>query len=164
MTRGPALVWSAVFLVAAPGTMAGLIPWAISGWRLGGAPVALEVLGSAMIAAGLWLLLECFARFAWQGRGTPAPIAPTERLIVTGPYRRVRNPMYVAVTAMILGQAALFADLRLLAWGLVFWLTTHAFVVLYEEPTLRRSFPDAAAAYFAAVPRWIPRLAPWRPA
>ena len=103
MTRAPALFWSAIFLVVAPGTLAGLIPYAITGWRLGRAPAALMILGGLVLAAGLYLLVECFVRFAWQGRGTPAPLAPTDRLVITGPYQRVRNPMYAAVTAMILG-------------------------------------------------------------
>ena len=109
------------------------------------------------MAAGAALLLECFGRFAIQGRGTPAPIAPPDRLVITGPYRRVRNPMYVAVTAMILGQAALFTDLRLLIYGLVLWAGFHLFVLAYEEPTLRQLFPQDYAAFFAAVPRWPAR-------
>lgn len=84
--------------------------------------------------------------------------------MVAGPYRRVRNPMYVAVVAIILGQAALFADVRLLVYALSVWLGFHAFVVLYEEPTLRRAFPADYAAFVAAVPRWRPRLRPWRDA
>jgi protein-S-isoprenylcysteine O-methyltransferase Ste14 len=163
MRRGPALFWSAVFLVAAPGTMAGYIPWAISGWRLDTTRPALIILGVILVAGGLGLLLECFGRFAIEGHGTPAPLAPPDRLVVTGPYRRVRNPMYVAVTALILGQTALFADIRLLAYGLIFWLLTHAFVVFYEEPALRRAFPKDYPAFAAAVPRWRPRLRPWRP-
>jgi protein-S-isoprenylcysteine O-methyltransferase Ste14 len=162
MNRGPALVWSAAFLVVAPGTLAGFIPWAITSWRLGGAPAALTGLGAALIVAGAYLLLECFGRFAVQGHGTPAPIAPPDRLVVTGPYRRVRNPMYVAVVALILGQAALFADLRLVGYAAVVWLGFHLFVLIYEEPTLRRAFPQDYAAFFAAVPRWRPRLRPWR--
>ncbi|MFI4949872.1 MAG: methyltransferase family protein [Caulobacterales bacterium] len=157
-----ALFWSAVFLFIAPGTLAGYIPWAITDWRLVGAPPALMALGGLLIAGGLLLLLECFAQFALQGRGTPAPVAPPERLVVTGPYRRVRNPMYVAVVAMILGQAALFADVRLLVYALAVWLGFHAFVLLYEEPALRRAFPNDYAAFTSAVPRWRPRLRPWR--
>ena len=90
------------------------------------------------------------------------PVAPPERLIVTGAYRRVRNPMYVAVVSLILGQAALFASLPLAIYGAVVWTGFHAFVLGYEEPTLRRLFPEDYAAFFAAVPRWIPRLTPWR--
>ena len=162
MTRTTALLGSAAFLVLAPGTLAGLLPWLIVRWP---APIpipALAALGGIVILLGLLLLLECFGRFAVEGRGTPAPVAPPERLIVTGAYRRVRNPMYVAVTAMILGQAALFASLPLLVYGLVVWVGFHTFVLAYEEPTLRRLFPQDYAAFFAAVPRWIPRLRPWR--
>jgi len=162
MSRTSAAVASFIFLLAAPGVVAGLIPLWITGWRLLPGPLALRWAGAALIAGGLYLLLECFGRFALQGRGTPAPIAPTERLVVTGPYRRVRNPMYVAVVTLIAGQAALFADLRLLAYAAIVWLAFHLFVLAYEEPTLRRSFPQDYAAFFAAVPRWRPRLKPWR--
>lgn len=162
MTRISAALGSFLFLAVAPGTLAGLAPWWINGWRFADAPLALRLAGAALIAGGLWLLLECFGRFALQGRGTPAPIAPPDRLVVTGPYRRVRNPMYVAVTALILGQAALFADLRLLAYAALLWLAFHIFVLIYEEPTLRQSFPADYAAFTAAVPRWLPRLKPWR--
>lgn len=159
----PALLGSALFLVVAPGTLAGFAPWAITGWRGPIAPLPLAVPAALLIAAGAALLLECFGRFAIQGRGTPAPIAAPDRLVVTGAYRRVRNPMYVAVTAMVLGQAALFIDLPLLIYGLVLWAGFHAFVLAYEEPTLRSLFPQDYAAFVAAVPRWIPRLTPWRP-
>jgi len=162
MGRVPALLGSALFLVVAPGTLAGFAPWWITGWRdpLAALPVAIPA--ALLIAAGAALLLECFGRFAIQGRGTPAPIAAPDRLVISGPYRRVRNPMYVAVTAMILGQAALFTDLRLLVYAGVLWAGFHVFVLAYEEPTLRRAFPEDYAAFFAAVPRWIPRLTPWR--
>jgi protein-S-isoprenylcysteine O-methyltransferase Ste14 len=163
MNRPAAAVGSFAFLLAAPGTIAGLIPWSMTGWRLPAhAPRPLQAAGAALIVAGLWLIVECFARFALQGRGTPAPIAPPERLVVSGPYRRVRNPMYVAVTALNLGQAALFADMRLLVYAGVVWTLFHLFVLVYEEPTLRGAFPADYAAYFAAVPRWIPRITPWR--
>jgi protein-S-isoprenylcysteine O-methyltransferase Ste14 len=163
MNRPAAAAGSFVFLLVAPGTIAGFVPWSMTGWRLPPhAPLALLAAGAALIAVGLWLLVECFARFALQGRGTPAPIAPPDQLVVTGPYRRVRNPMYVAVTALNLGQAALFADMGLVAYGLAVWAAFHLFVLVYEEPTLRTSFPQDYAAYFAAVPRWIPRITPWR--
>ena|SRR5687768_4797824 len=163
MSRTAASLGSLLFLVVAPGTLAVLIPYWITGWPKPDAPPLLQAVGALLIAGGLLLLLECFGRFALQGRGTPAPIAPPERLVVTGAYRRVRNPMYVAVVGMILGQAALFGDLQLLAYAAVVWLGFHIFVLAYEEPTLRRSFPDDYAAFFAAVPRWLPRLTPWRP-
>ena len=163
MRRSSAVLLSLLFLIVAPGTVAGLGPWWLTGWRFQPGPLALRGLGLALIAGGSYLLLECFGRFAWQGHGTPAPIAPPDRLVVTGAYRRVRNPMYVAVIALILGQAALFADLRLVGYAAAVWLGFHLFVLIYEEPTLRRAFPDDYAAFTAAVPRWRPRLRPWRP-
>jgi len=163
MRRSSALFFSFLFLILAPGTVAGLGPWWINGWRFHDAAPALRGLGFLLIAGGLYLLVECFGRFALQGHGTPAPVAPPDRLVVTGPYRRVRNPMYVAVVALILGQAAFFADLRLLPYAAAVWLGFHLFVLIYEEPTLRRAFPKDYAAFTAAVPRWRPRLRPWRP-
>lgn len=163
MTRSAALAFSGLFLLIAPGTLAGLVPWSLTGgWREPMGPIPLAGLGVVLIAGGAALLVECFTRFALQGRGTPAPVAPPTRLIVTGAYRRVRNPMYVAVLALVLGQAALFADPGLAVYAAVLWLGFHLFVLSYEEPTLRRSFPEDYAAFFAAVPRWIPRLTPWR--
>ena len=162
MSRTAAAFGSLIFLFVAPGTLAGLVPWMITGWPRPDAPLVLLVPGAVLVAGGLLLILECFGRFALQGRGTPAPIAPPTKLVVTGAYRRVRNPMYVAVVSMVVGQAALFADIRLLAYALVLWLGFHLFVVGYEEPTLQQSFPGDYAAFFAAVPRWIPRLTPWR--
>jgi protein-S-isoprenylcysteine O-methyltransferase Ste14 len=85
-------------------------------------------------------VLDSFARFALEGLGTPAPIAPPRNLVVSGLYRYVRNPIYVAVVAMILGQAVLFADRRLLWYGALLWLFFHVWVVMIEEPTLSQSF------------------------
>jgi protein-S-isoprenylcysteine O-methyltransferase Ste14 len=127
---------------------------------LGVAP--LPWIGAALVAAGVLGLLECFARFALQGRGTPAPPAPPERLVVTGFYRHVRNPMYVAVVAAILGQALVFGSVALLEYGAVVWLMFHLFVLAYEEPTLGRSFGADYDVFRAAVPRWIPRITAWR--
>src|SRR6476661_1251635 len=143
MKRAVALLGSAIFLVIAPGTLAVYVPWTFTRWRM--APQlfgfsSLRILGGLMIAAGLPVLLDCFARFAIQGLGTPAPVAPPERLVVTGLYRYVRNPMYVSVVAIIVGQALLFGDWRLIVYGAVFSLACHAFVLVYEEPTLRRKF------------------------
>lgn len=121
MTRTTALLGSALFLVLAPGTLSGLIPWLIVGWPAPPPKPALAAAGVALLVPGAVLLLDCFRRFAVQGLGTPAPVAPPERLIVTGAYRHVRNPMYVAVVALILGQAALFASWPLLIYGLVTW-------------------------------------------
>ena len=108
-------------------------------------------------------LVDSFARFALQGLGTPAPIAPTRNLVVTGLYRYVRNPIYVAVVAIVLGQAVLLGDWRLIVYGALFWLAFHLFVVAYEEPTLEQTFGEEYEAFRANVPRWIPRMSPWRP-
>jgi protein-S-isoprenylcysteine O-methyltransferase Ste14 len=123
---------------------------------------AKRAIGVLLISAGIIVVINAFVRFAWQGIGTPAPLYPTRRLVVTGSYRYVRNPMYIAVVSIILGQALLFGNLQLAIYGLCLWLVAHLFVRLYEEPTLRRSFPDNYAAFTAHVPRWIPRLTPWQ--
>jgi protein-S-isoprenylcysteine O-methyltransferase Ste14 len=160
-----AVVGSLVWLVIAPGLVAGYLPWAISRWQVQQPLLgigAMRWLGALLIALGLPLLLEAFARFALQGRGTPAPVLPPERLVVFGFYRHVRNPMYVAVTALILGQGLLLGDMRLLVLGGAVWLVFHVFVLYYEEPALRRRYGRDYAAYCAAVPRWIPRPSPWR--
>ena len=166
MRRAMAILGSAVFLVVAPGTVAMYVPWRISHWNsappfLGFAPF--RVIGVLMIVAGLPVLLDSFARFALQGLGTPAPLAPPQRLVVTGLYRYVRNPMYVAVVSLIFGQGLFFGSVRLLEYGAAVWLGFHLFVFLYEEPTLRRNFGADYKQFCANVPRWIPRLKPWRP-
>jgi protein-S-isoprenylcysteine O-methyltransferase Ste14 len=160
-----ALLGSLIWLLIAPGLIAGYVPWAITRWRVQPAFLDSEItrfIGALLIVLGLPLLLEAFARFALQGRGTPAPVLPPERLVVFGFYRNVRNPMYVAVTALIVGQALLLGDARLLLLAAGVWLSFHLFVMLYEEPHLRRRFPADYAAYCAAVPRWIPRSKPWQ--
>jgi protein-S-isoprenylcysteine O-methyltransferase Ste14 len=121
-----------------------------------------RVIGALMIAAGIAVVLDSFTRFALQGLGTPAPILPTRHLVVSGLYQYVRNPMYVGVLAIILGQGLLFGDGRLFAYGVLLWLGVHIFVVGYEEPTLRRSFGSEYDAFRRNVPRWIPRPSPWR--
>ena len=107
-------------------------------------------------------LVDSFARFALQGLGTPAPIAPTRKLVVTGLYRYVRNPIYVAVVAVILGQALLFGAWGLILYGALFRLACHAFVVAYEEPMLEQTLGADYEGFRANVPRWIPRITPWR--
>ena len=97
-----------------------------------------------------------------SARGTPAPIAPTKTLVVTGSYRFVRNPMYVAVVSLILGQGLLFGSGAVLVYGLIVWGTVHAFVLVYEEPTLSGNYGEQYERYRANVRRWIPRLTPWR--
>ena len=163
--RFAALAGSGLFLVIAPGAVAFYLPWLIGRWRFRdvfGDSLWSRGLGIALVLFGGLVLLECFIRFAWTGLGTPAPVAPTRHLVVSGLYRYVRNPMYVAVASLILGQAMLFGDPRLLIYAAAIWAGFHAFVLAYEEPTLRRRFPEDYARYVRAVPRWIPRLRPWR--
>ena len=160
-----AFLGSAVFLFVAPGTVAGLVPWWIGRWRVHASFfgfAAVRAVGVLLVAAGVGLLLETFLRFALNGIGTPAPVLPTKHLVVSGSYRYVRNPMYVAVVSLILGQGLIFGDIRIFVYGICAWLIMHIFVLIYEEPTLRRTFTAEFADYTANVPRWIPRLTPWR--
>ena len=158
--RIKATLGSLAFLVLAPGVVAGLLPWLITDWSPlppGDGLGAIRWTGLALIVSGLAVVLEAFARFAWEGLGTPAPVAPTRTLVVSGFYRYVRNPMYVAVTALIFGQAVLFASWGVALYGVVIAAAFDTFVRAYEEPTLRRAYGEDYAAYCAAVPRWIPR-------
>ena len=165
MQRVSAVLGSALFFLVAPCVLAGLIPWSMTRWEFRPAFFGLEgarSVGVLLILVGLPGLVDSFARFALQGLGTPAPVAPTKNLVVTGLYRHVRNPIYLAVVAIILGQAMLFGDWRLVLWGALLWLFFHLFVVAYEEPTLRRTFDSEYEAYRANVRRWVPRVVPWR--
>jgi protein-S-isoprenylcysteine O-methyltransferase Ste14 len=110
-----------------------------------------------LVGLGAAVLLEAFARFVIEGVGTPAPAAPTEKLVVGGLYRYVRNPMYLAVAAVVLGQALVLGRWLLVGYGLVFGLAVWSFVHWYEEPTLRRQFGSAYDDYRATVSGWWPR-------
>jgi protein-S-isoprenylcysteine O-methyltransferase Ste14 len=150
-----------LFLFLAPGTVAGLVPWWISRWRLEPATIwwfPLRIAGGVLIPTGTLVLLDSFGRFAIKGLGTPAPVFPTCHLVVSGLYRYVRNPMYVAVVAVIIGQGLILANTRLLVYGAMVWLCFHAFVIAYEEPTLRATFGPEYEAFCRNVSRWIPRL------
>jgi protein-S-isoprenylcysteine O-methyltransferase Ste14 len=165
MNRLGASVGSFLFFLVAPGVVAGLVPWWISGWHMRPPFLgwrSLQMAGIALIALGVPVLLDSFVRFALQGLGTPAPVLPTEHLVVTGLYRFVRNPMYVGVLSVILGQGLVLGDTQVLEYGAVVWLAFGLFVIGYEEPTLRRTFGEEYERFCANVPRWIPRLRPWR--
>lgn len=161
MRRASAALGSIVFLVIAPGVVAGLIPWSLTGWDPEPASVPARAAGAILIALGIGFLLHAFARFVIEGLGTPAPVAPTERLVVGGVYRYVRNPMYLAVAATIVGQALLLGRPGLLLYAGAFGLVVFCFVRLYEEPDLSDRFGADYDAYRAAVPGWLPRLHPW---
>jgi protein-S-isoprenylcysteine O-methyltransferase Ste14 len=158
VSRARPIAGSFVFLLAAPGMVAGLIPWLLTGWEVQAWWPPLRVLGGVMIGAGLLVLLEAFIRFALEGIGTPAPVAPTERLVVGGAYRYVRNPMYLAVAATIVGQALLLGQLILLVYAAVFLAVVWSFVHWYEEPHLRRVYGDEYRQYCRSVPAWVPSL------
>ena len=165
MRKTIAVLGSALFFAVAPSLVAGVVPWWITRWEFRPPFFDLDAtraVGILLIVAGLPGLVDSFARFALQGLGTPAPIAPTQNLVVTGLYRYVRNPIYVALVAVILGQAVLFADWRLLGYAALIWLAFHIFVLAYEEPTLRDSYGAEYESYRANVPRWLPRLTPRR--
>ncbi len=160
MTNYGAAAGSAVFLVVAPGVVTGLVPWMLTtGWQAG-TPwwPPLRLVGAVLVAVALACLLHAFARFVVEGRGTPAPIAPTEELVVGGLYRYVRNPMYLAVLSLLVGQALLLSRPVLLGYAVTVALAVVSFVRGYEEPTLRDQFGPAYDDYRADVPGWWPRL------
>jgi protein-S-isoprenylcysteine O-methyltransferase Ste14 len=165
MRRILAIVGSAIFLVVAPGIVAGYVPWRICRWHVE-APLlgisSLRLVGVLLIAAGLTVLLDSFARFALQGLGTPAPIFPTRHLVVSGLFRYVRNPMYIAVVSLILGQGLFFGSILVLEYGVAVFAGFYLFVLIYEEPTLLKSYGREYEEFCANVPRWIPHLRPWR--
>ena len=153
-------------MVAGPGVVSGLGRWLLTRWKVhrpvpGGGPARAR--GAGMIAAGGAVLTHSFARFVVEGLGTPLPAAPTSHLVVGGMYRHVRNPMYVALEAVILGQALLLGQRRLLGYAAVMAIPPALFVRLYEEPKLAASFGEEYEQYRRNVPRWLPRLHPWRP-
>ena len=164
MKVGTAAVGSAVFFVVAPLVVAGLVPWLIGVATATSVTTPVRATGVIVALAGLAGLLVCFADFV-LARGTPAPVAPTERLVVEGPYRFVRNPMYVAVVTIVMGQALWWGSPWVAAYGVLVWATTATFGRIYEEPTLREQFGPEYDDYRAAVRAWIPRPRPWsRPA
>lgn len=124
---------------------------------------AFRALGVLLICVGLLVLLDSFGRFAVEGLGTPAPIAPPRQLVVTGLYRYVRNPMYVAVSSLVFGQGLLFGSVQVVKYGLAVVVGFHLFVLLSEEPVLRHKFGNEYDVYCKNVRRWWPRVRPWKP-
>jgi protein-S-isoprenylcysteine O-methyltransferase Ste14 len=163
MQRIRAALGSLVFLAVAPGVVAGLVPWVLTDWSAHDWSLPVRFVGGASIAAGLTFLLAAFIRFVVEGIGTPAPLAPTQRLVVGGAYRHVRNPMYLAVGAIIVGQGLLLGQPILLIYAVIFASAVAAFVYGYEEPTLATRFGQQYEIYTREVPRWRARLRPWKP-
>ena len=147
-----------VFTLVVPGAGAVGVPW----WILAGsgatAPVAPDAV--AVIGVGAALYLWCLWLFATVGRGTPGPWDAPRQVVAVGPYRWVRNPIYIAALLVVVGEAWLFMSPPLLAYAGAMAITVHLFVIGYEEPTLERRFGPAYTAYRQGVPRWLPR--PWR--
>jgi protein-S-isoprenylcysteine O-methyltransferase Ste14 len=164
MRTRTAAVGSALFFLLAPCVVAGVIPWWLTRWDMRQPlvdGVATRAVGVLLIVVGAPVLITAFVRFVVEGTGTPAPVAPTKRLVVGGLYRYVRNPMYLAVLAIIVGQALLLGQRPLLTYALVVWAFFALFVKVYEEPTLRRRYGEQYDSYCRVVPGWIPRLRRW---
>jgi protein-S-isoprenylcysteine O-methyltransferase Ste14 len=147
-----ATIFAGFWLVFLP---ARLLSWA--GLRAPAHAGVPQVLGLALAAAGALLAVSCILVFAFVGRGTPAPFDPPRRLVIAGPYRFVRNPMYAGGVALLLGAALYWEAPPLLAYALLFLGGAHLFVLGFEEPTLRRMFGAEYEAYCRHVGRWWPR-------
>jgi protein-S-isoprenylcysteine O-methyltransferase Ste14 len=158
LSRLRAVLGSAAFvLVGGPTIVAGLVPWLLTRWDSEDPSIALRITGAVLIATGAALVLETTARFALEGRGTPAPFAAPERFVARGSYRIVRNPMYVGVLALIVGQALLLGREVLFVWAVVAAILFQLFVVFHEEPELGKRFGAEYEDYRGRVGRWLPR-------
>jgi protein-S-isoprenylcysteine O-methyltransferase Ste14 len=154
---GP-LLKTLVFTVVVPGTVTIVIPRYLMGSFPTPAFGPLPALGLIVIVFGACIYFRCAWEFAVRGLGTPAPIAPTKFLVVSGMHRYVRNPMYLGVALVILGEAGLFRAPHLAEYAIVMLLIAHLFVIVYEEPTLHRQFGESYDQYRRTVPRWMPRF------
>lgn len=152
-----AVLWSLV----APGTVAVAVPAILIATKAG--PFELgpgRWLGLPLMLLGAPVLVWCIVNFAREGKGTLAPVDPPKFVVRGGPYRVVRNPMYVSMFVILVGEAVFFESWPVAAWAAFMAAAWHVFVLRYEEPTLKRLFGDAYEEYRRSVPRWIPRLAP----
>lgn len=167
MTAAPG-VWSSASLVlrslawtiALPGFFAVYVPWRLFGLDNVRLDVfdPVQLLGLVCVAVGAALLAACILEFARSGRGTLSPLDPPRHLVVRGLYRYVRNPMYLSVTAIVLGEGLLTRSLALGVYWAIWFLCANLFVIGYEEPTLRRLFRESYDEYAQQVGRWIPRF------
>jgi protein-S-isoprenylcysteine O-methyltransferase Ste14 len=149
------LFWTAII----PGVVAGFVPWRFFGLARVQLSLTnpLHLLALLGIGVGVGFLVACVWEFAHRGRGTLAPVDAPRQLVVQGPYRYVRNPMYLSVTAILLGEVLLTGSPRLLAYWAVWFLVVNLIVIGLEEPVLRQQFGDAYEHYMRAVGRWVPR-------
>src|SRR5215475_4883626 len=165
MRRSAAAVVSVGWGVVVGGTFGYLLPYLLGYWHFRQplpSWVVAQVIGGLLIAAGLVPLAQSFIDFV-RADGTPVPVAAPPRLVVSGFYRYVRNPIYLGFLGILVGQVLLFGSLGLLEYTAVAWCIGAAGVRFYEEPTLARKFGAEYQAYRRAVPAWIPRLHPWTP-
>jgi protein-S-isoprenylcysteine O-methyltransferase Ste14 len=150
------LLWTLLL----PGMVAGYIPWRFYGLSRVhiDATNPLTLLALFIIIAGVALLLACIWEFAARGKGTLSPVDPPKALVVEGLYRYVRNPMYLSVSSIVLGEALLARSPALLVYWMIFFVAANLFVILYEEPALRRRFGESYVRYQERVGRWLPRI------
>jgi len=155
---------SALFtLLGGPAFALVYIPFWITRFHLpAGEPWWQQLLAALLIVLGVTPGLESMVRFVRVGRGTLLPVIPTEHLVVSGIYRYVRNPMYLGVMVALAGEVLLFHSLALAKFAAWLWLGLHLFICAYEERTLQRRFGESYMRYRRNVPRWAPRLTPWR--
>ena len=154
-----AILNTLLFTAIVPGTVAGWLPYRLHGHSPPTANLTLRVIAILLITIGTAIYLHtAFWGFALRGRGTPAPIAPTKKLVVEGLHRYVRNPMYIGVATIVLGQAVLFQSWHVVEYLAVVLVIVQFFVLFYEEPTLTRQFGREYEEYKKRVPRWIPRI------
>jgi len=148
-----------VFTLVVPGTVTFVVPrWLLASRSSPDLPPGGRPIGLTMLLSGTAIYLWCAWDFAVTGRGTPAPIDPPKKLVARGLYRHVRNPMYVGISAILLGEAFFWQSRALLGYAAVVFGLFSLFVLTYEEPALRRTFGEAYERYRQDVPRWIPRL------
>jgi protein-S-isoprenylcysteine O-methyltransferase Ste14 len=151
---------SLIFTVLVPGTVTVLVPYfilSVFGQCFALDPGGFKYLGLILLLIGVSIYFHCVWDFSFTGKGTPAPIAPPQEMVITGLYRFVRNPMYLGVVLILIGESVFFGSGLLLAYSSLVFLIFHLFVVVYEEPTLRRLFGESYLQYYHTVPRWLPR-------
>lgn len=156
-------VESTLATIIVPGAAVILIPWLILRQFGGGAPARLgplEILALAGAVLGAGMVIWVSFAFVRQGHGTPIPVDPPAEFVANGLFRYVRNPMYVGALLILASEVALFRSWPLLLYAFLLWLALHTFLVIFEEPQLKRRFGAAYLEYLATTPRWIPRLRP----
>ena len=148
-----------IFSMLVPGTVAGIIPWLLLQGQAGAVLLipSIWLVGLLPLLLGVGLYFWCAGAFTFIGKGTPAPIDAPKFLVREGLYQWVRNPMYLAVLSVVIGEAILFHSLLLVGYALFVWIVVHLFVVFVEEPSLRRQFGESYETYLRIVPRWLPR-------